>query len=315
MKKISVNMPLCLVPPDRERRVFSMQKIIPFLWFDTEAKEAAELYAKAFDGSIDNMISLPGTPSGTVDIVNITLHSQKFQLMSAGPLFRFTPAVSFLVACTTSAEVDRLWAILAKDGKPLMELGTYPFSERYGWTEDRFGVSWQIMHMGDRPVSQRIIPTLMFVGDVCSKAEEAARFYASIFPQSDIGHVLRYEKGEEPDKEGTVKHMGFALCGQEFAAMDSAYAHKFTFNEAISFLVLCETQEEIDQYWMKLSAHPESEQCGWLKDRFGVSWQIAPTAMEEMQKTASKEQLSRLVKAFLPMKKFDIAQLQKAYDG
>ena len=123
-----------------------------------------------------------------------------------------------------------------------MELGAYPFSERYGWTRDRYGLSWQVMAMGDRPIKQKITPTLMFVGDQCGKAEDAIRLYTSVFNGAGIGGILRYGKGEEPDKEGTIKHAAFTLEHQEFAAMDSAWEHDFAFNEAVSLMVGCENQ-------------------------------------------------------------------------
>jgi predicted 3-demethylubiquinone-9 3-methyltransferase (glyoxalase superfamily) len=119
----------------------------------------------------------------------------------------------------------------------------------------------------------------------------------------------------EPDQEGTIMFADFSLLGTWLAAMDSAREHHFTFNEAISFLVPCETQEEIDYYWEKLSAVPEAEQCGWLKDKFGLSWQIWPTVIGEMMQNGTREQIDRITQAFLPMKKFDIATLQKAYEG
>lgn len=97
--------------------------------------------------------------------------------------------------------------------------------------------------------------------------------------------------------------------------MDSAYEHQFSFNEAISFIVNCDTQEEIDDYWKKLSAVPEAEACGWLKDKFGLSWQITPTVMDEMMLGGTREQIDRLTQVVLPMKKLDIAQLQEAYEG
>jgi predicted 3-demethylubiquinone-9 3-methyltransferase (glyoxalase superfamily) len=127
--------------------------------------------------------------------------------------------------------------------------------------------------------------------------------------------VARYSKGQEPDKEGTIMFSHFMIENQWFAAMDSARMHDFGFNEAISFIVNCDTQEEIDYYWEKLSAVPEAEQCGWLKDKYGLSWQIVPTLMNEMMKNGSREQINRVTQAFLPMKKFDIAKLQEAYVG
>ena len=293
-----------------------MQKITPHLWFDKEAKDAAKFYTSVFgDSKINNTTTLHNTPSGSVDIVDIELLGQEFTLISAGPLFKFNPSISFLVACKTKEEVDALWEKLSEGGTALMELGEYPFSERYGWVQDRYGLSWQVMFMGDRKTTQKITPTLMFVGKQSGRAEEAINFYATVFHNAKVGDILRYSKGEEPDKAGTIKHAAFTLEGQEFAAMDSAYEHGFAFNEAISFIVHCETQEEIDYYWGKLSADPKAEQCGWLKDKFGVSWQIVPTIMDEMLRDKDEERLARVTEAFLKMKKFDIEVLVKAYKG
>ena len=107
----------------------------------------------------------------------------------------------------------------------------------------------------------------------------------------------------------------FMLEGQWFAAMDSARQHGFAFNEAISLMVYCDDQSEIDYYWEKLSAVPQAEQCGWIKDKYGLSWQIVPTAMDQMLEDSDSERAARVTKAFLKMKKFDIAELQRAYDG
>lgn len=290
-----------------------MPKITPHLWFDKEARQAAELYTSLFPNSrIKSAKVLSDTPSGSVELVSIELGGQEFMMLSAGPLYKFTPAISFLVACNTKEEVDSLWSELSKGGSARMELGTYPFSERYGWLQDRFGLSWQLMFTGDQTVRQKITPTLMFVGQQAGNAEEALKFYSSVFPNSSVGHILHYGGNEAPDKEGTVKHAAFTLSGQQFAAMDSARAHNFSFNEAISLMVLCETQDEIDHYWGKLSADPKSEQCGWLKDRYGVSWQITPTVLGELLGDKDKTKVARVTEAFLKMKKFDIAKLREA---
>lgn len=293
-----------------------MQKITPHLWFDKEAKEAVEFYTSLFKGSrIKNVSTLHNTPSGDSDIVSFELAGQAFMAISAGPYFKFTPAVSFLVACETKEEVDTLWKALAEGGKVMMELGAYPFSDWYGWTADKYGLSWQIILVRDNSkITQKITPTLLFVGDVCGKAEEAINFYASVFKDAKIGDIMRYGAGEEPDKEGTIKYAAFTIEEQEFAAMDSAREHKFAFNEAISFIVRCDNQEEIDYFWEKLSAVPAAEQCGWLKDKYGLSWQIVPADMEEMMTKGSPEQVKRVTEAFLKMKKFDIAKLREAYE-
>ena len=291
-----------------------MQTITPHLWFDKEAKKAAELYTYIFkDSQIKNTATLHNTPSGTADLLSIELLGQEFKLINAGPYFKFTPAVSFLVACDTKDEVDSLWNGLSKDGTALMKLGEYPFSERYAWTQDRYGLSWQVMFMGDRAINQRITPTLMFVGEQCGKAEDAINFYTSVFRNAKVAHVLRYGKDEKPDKEGTIRHAGIVLEGQSFAVMDSARAHGFTFNEAISFIVRCNTQEEIDYFWSKLAVDPAAGQCGWLKDQFGLSWQIVPAVMEQMLQDEDQKKLERVTQTFLKMKKFDIAKLEEAY--
>jgi predicted 3-demethylubiquinone-9 3-methyltransferase (glyoxalase superfamily) len=292
------------------------QIITSHLWFDKEALDAAEFYTSVFkDSKIKSTTTIYNTPSGDTDVVTIELSGQEFTLISAGPLFKFNPSVSFLVACKTKGEVDSLWNALSKGGRPLMEIGTYPFSERYGWIQDKYGLSWQLMFFGNLAVRQKIVPTLMYVGKVVGKAEEAINFYVSIFHNAAVGDILRYSRGEEPDVDGTIKHASFTLEGQEFAAMDSAREHNFAFNEAISLMVHCETQEEIDHYWERLSEDPKAEQCGWLKDKYGLSWQIVPNIMDEMMKDKDEKKKARVTEAFLKMKKFDIEALKKAYNG
>lgn len=293
-----------------------MQKITPHLWFDREAAEAAAVYTSAFrQSAIKKRVTVHGTPSGSVEVLTIELAGQEFSLISAGPVFKFTPAISFFVACTTPQEVDSIWQVLSRDGSALMELGAYPFSERYGWLQDRYGLSWQVGVFGVRSSEPVITPTLMFVGDVCGKAEEAMNFYVKVFDSSRVGDITRYGPGEAPDSAGTVKHASFTLQGQAFAAMDSAYAHQFTFNEAISFIVNCESQREIDYYWDRMSVVPEAEQCGWLKDRYGVSWQIVPVVLDRMLTDKDAAKVARVTGAFLEMKKLDIAELERAFRG
>jgi len=290
-----------------------MQKITPHLWYDNDAKEAADFYISIFkDSKHKNTTTIHNTPSGSVDIVTIELRGQEFTLISAGPLFKFNPSVSFLVSFDSREAVDAAWEKLSAGGAALMELGAYPFSERYGWVQDRYGLSWQLMYRAGQPVKQAITPTLMFVGAQCGKAEEAINLYASVFHNAHVDGILRYENNEAPDKAGDIKHAAFTLEGQAFAAMDSARGHNFAFNEAISLMVRCNTQEEIDYYWNKLTAAPEAEQCGWLKDKFGLSWQVVPTAMDEMFREKDEKKIARVMEAVLKMKKFEIAKLREA---
>lgn len=300
-----------------------MQKIIPHLWYDKEAKGAAEFYVSLFpDSGITNVTTLHGTPSGDCDIVSFRLWGYSFMSISAGPFFKVNPSISFMVNFDPSqdpdakARIDAVWNRLIDGGKALMPIDKYPFSERYGWVQDRYGVSWQlILTKPEGEKRPRIIPSLMFANALYGKAEEATDFYLSVFQDTARGTVARYPAGMEPSKEGTIMFTDYRLEGQWFAAIDAAGKHDFTFNEAISLIVNCADQAEIDRYWEKLSAVPESEQCGWLKDKYGVSWQIVPTVMGEMMKSGTSEQIDRVTKAFLPMKKFDIAKLREAYEG
>lgn len=301
----------------------SRPKIVPHLWYDKEAKEAAEFYTSIFpDSKITNITTIHDTPSGDSDIVSFELWGQKFMAISAGPFFKLNPSVSYIVNFDPSREKDaeekinEIWDKLSEGGTVLMPFDKYPFSEKFGWIQDKYGFSWQLILTNpegeERPP---LVPSLLFVGDNCGNAEEAINFYLSVFKNAKQGLFARYPKGMEPDKEGNIMFSDFMLENQWFAAMDSAHEHKFSFNEAFSFMVYCDTQEEIDYYWERLSAVPEAEQCGWLKDKYGLSWQIVPTEMDEMMSKGNPEQLARVTKAFLKMKKFDLEELQKAYNG
>jgi len=298
-------------------------KIAPHLWFDKEAKEATEFYCSLFPNSkIKNITSITNTPSGDCDIVSFDLAGYPFMAISAGPLFRFNPSVSFMVnfdpAKDPAAEehLNSAWEKLSEGGSSLMPLGEYSFSKRYGWLKDKYGLSWQLILSNpggeERPF---IVPSLLFTESVWGKAEEASEFYISVFKNAKRGGIYRYPAGMEPDKEGTVMFTDFMIENQWFAAMDSAREHGYTFNEAVSFMIYCDTQDEIDYYWEKLSAFQESEQCGWCKDKYGLSWQISPTLMNEMLTKGTGEQVDRVTQAFLKMKKFNIEELKRAYKG
>ena len=164
-----------------------------------------------------------------------------------------------------------------------MELGEYPYSKRYGWVQDRYGLTWQLILTNPegepRPF---IIPSLMFTGENTNRAEEAIQFYLSVFKNSKLGTVARYQEDTGPAKAGSLMFGDFVLENEWFAAMDSGVEQDFAFNEAVSFAVECEDQAEIDELWSQLSKVPESEQCGWCKDQYGVSWQIVPKNMNEL---------------------------------
>ncbi|GBG56969.1 VOC family protein [Sporomusaceae bacterium FL31] len=293
-----------------------MQKIVPHLWYDKEAKEAALFYISLFEQSkLLNVAVIENTPSGDSEVVSFTLAGQQFQAISAGPYFRFNPSISFMVACYSVEEVNTKWAALLEGGTELMPLGEYPFSKWYSWIQDRYGLSWQLMLIDKGKPVQKITPNLLFSNDSCGKAEAAVKYYAETFKDSEIGMISRYGEGEAASSKAKINYAAFKLCGIDFSAMDNGFDVDFNFNEAFSFIVKCEDQQEIDTFWNRLSAVPEAEQCGWLKDKFGVSWQIVPGNMDEVLFKGSRDEIRRVTQAFLKMKKFDLAALENARLG
>jgi predicted 3-demethylubiquinone-9 3-methyltransferase (glyoxalase superfamily) len=294
--------------------------ITPHLWFDNQALKAAEFYVSVLggDSAITHASVLHDTPSGDAETVAFRLRGQPFMAIGGGPMFTFNPSVSFFLNFDPSQhpgareELDGIWSKLAEGGMPLMPLDSYPFSKRYGWIQDKFGLSWQlILSNPDGDPRPFIVPSLLFTRGVCGKAEEAMNFYQQVFSGSKTGIIARYPAGPGPDKEGTVMFEDFQIGGTWMAAMDSAGPHEFNFNEAVSFMVNCRNQEEIDYYWASLSAYPEAEACGWCKDQYGLSWQITPVALGKYM-SGTPEQIQRVTQAFLKMKKFDIAALERA---
>jgi len=300
-----------------------VRTITPHLWFDKDAREAAEFYATVFPQSrVTRASTIKNTPSGDCDVMAFELGGMPFMAISAGPLFKFNPSISFIANFDPAVDehartrLDAAWHALGDGGKVLMPLDKYPFSERYGWVQDRYGVSWQLIL--SNPAGERrpfITPFLAFTGAVEGRADEAIDFYSSIFDGSARGRAMRYPPGMPSGREGTLMFADFRVAGTWLAVMDSAHRHEWTFNEAISLMVPCETQDEIDRYWTALSADPKAEACGWLKDKFGVSWQVTPVALGDMLSSGTPQQVARVTQAFLPMKKFDIAALRKAFDG
>lgn len=259
----------------------SAQKIAPCLWFDGNAEEAAAFYVSLFDGSaLVRRTRFGDAPA--VMTVEFDLAGYRLVGLNGGPQFRFTPAISLFVMCETVEELDRLWGAITEGGNVMMPLDRYEWSERYGWGADRFGLTWQLMLGPVASVGQKIAPCLLFVGGTYGRAEEALTLYTSVFPDSPVDGILRYGPNE-PGKEGTVKHAQFALGGGKFMVMDGPGEHAFGFNEAVSFMITCETQAEIDHYWSRLTAAGGAESmCGWLKDPFGVSWQVVPAGLLEI---------------------------------
>jgi len=300
------------IEPDRMKKGTKIQKITPFLWFDNQAEEAVNFYISFFNNSVITTITrygsdgarASGMPENSVMTMAFQLEGQDFVAINGGPIFQITPTISFFVNCENVQEIDSLWKRLSNGGTVMMELDKYPFAEKYGWIQDKYGVSWQLI-IPER--EQKITPCFMFTGEQHKKAEEAINFYISIFSDSKVIQLERY--GKEVGPEGAVVHCKFMLNGQEFVAMDSHENMDMNFNPAISTVVNCETQDEIDYYWEKLTegGFEGAQQCGWLQDKFGVSWQIVPNVLGELLSKGGN-----VMQAMLQMKKLDIKMLQDA---
>jgi len=278
-----------------------ISQIYPCLWFDGHAHNAAEHYCSVFSNA--------SVTSETAMATEFVVSGQRILCINGGPEFIPNPSVSFFVVCETEQELDLLWDRLMQTGIARMPLARYDWSEKYGWLQDRYHINWQLSLGKMENVGQKISPSLLFTGELNGKAEEAVQFYTSVFKNSSVREILRYTAGKN-ETEGNIAHARFILEKSMFMAMDSSLPHQFSFNEAISFIVECSTQIEIDYYWEKLSAYPEAEQCGWLKDKFGISWQIIPSILSKLMNDPEKSK--NVVHAFMLMKKFNIEKLLEA---
>jgi predicted 3-demethylubiquinone-9 3-methyltransferase (glyoxalase superfamily) len=277
------------------------KQIYPCLWFDKNAKEAAGYYISVFKNS--------KITSENPMVVMFDLDGQKFMALNGGPAFKPNPSISFFVTCETKEEIDSYWKKLSDGGMALMPIDKYPWSEKYGWVQDKFGISWQLNMGKIADVGQKFCPLLMFTNKFAGKAEEAINFYTSIIKDSSIMGIARYAAGEG-DVEGYIKHAQFKLGQNVFMAMDSSISHAFSFDEGISLVINCDDQAEIDFFWNKLTQGGEESMCGWLKDKYGISWQIVPTVLGKLMN--DREKAPRVMQAFMKMKKFNIAQLENA---
>jgi len=272
--------------------------IYPCLWFNSEAKEAAEFYCSVFN----NSSILASNPM----VTTFSLEGLKIMGLNGGPMYKTTQAVSMYVYTGSESEIIRLFELLSENGKVLMPLDTYAWSPKYAWVEDKFGNSWQL-DVKDIEGTQKIVPCLLFANDKKSFIHQAITLYKSIFKDSSIRFEAPYPS-EEGLEEGTLLFAQFALNGTIFQAMSSTLTHDFDFTPGNSFVIDCDTQEEIDYYWEKLGENGQYNQCGWLADEFGVSWQIVPTGLSKL--IAEKGQV--VIEAFMKMQKFDIKTLEEA---
>jgi predicted 3-demethylubiquinone-9 3-methyltransferase (glyoxalase superfamily) len=278
------------------------ENITPCLWYNGQAQEAAALYCSVFT---DAKIT---AQSPIVTGINVSGHS--ITLLDGGPMYKPNPSISFFYICEKEDELNKIWDAFSKEGTVLMALDKYPWSEKYGWINDKFGISWQISLGKISDVGQKITPCFMFTGKQYGRADEAIAHYSSIFRNVKVDGILRYGANELPDEEGKIKHAQFALNDQKFMIMESAAPHNFSFTEGISLTIHCETQREIDYYWEKLTESGAESMCGWLKDKFGVSWQIIPTVLNKIMNDPAKA--GKAAQAFMSMRKLNIEQIVQA---
>lgn len=285
-----------------------MSRFSTCLWFNNEAEAAADLYVNVFEeaerGIVSYYVDDEHQPKGSVLTVEFKLAGREFMALNGGPEFTFTPAISFYVDCETEGQLQTLWKTLSADGKILMPLQTYPFSEKFGWLEDRFGVSWQLNLSGKK---QSISPTLMFCNQKYGKAEEAMNHWITIFGDGKI-------ENSQKNQDGTIMQALFTLRGEQFRVMDSEGQHDFDFTMGTSFCVYCENQDEIDQLWAAVTAKGKEWPCGWMEDQYGVCWQIATRDMGELMDYSDPVRANRVMQALYKMKKIDIAALRDAYN-
>lgn len=276
--------------------------IYPCLTLKGKVAEAADFYIHTFgEGKV-----LQTSPF----VILIELSGQKLMLLDEGPCSAPNASISFMVISETAEETTQYWNKLIEGGKIFMNLDSYGWSSKYGWVQDKYGVSWQLFTGNKNDLSQKFCPTLMFTGDNAGKAAQAIHFYTGVFPQSHIEGIMEYTEGDA-DTPGLVKHAQFKINNFIAMAMDSSAAHGFSFNDAISFVVNCDTQAEIDQYWEQLTANGGHEiACGWLKDKYGVTWQIIPTILGRLM--TDPERSPQVMNALMKMKKLIIADLENA---
>lgn len=273
-------------------------KIYPCLWFDGQAKAAAEFWAGIFPHS--KVVHDSGM------VVMFELMGQKIMGLNGGPMFQLNAGISFMVHLDSKEMIDKIWEQLSEGGTVMMAIDKYPWAERYGWIKDKFGMTWQLMlaDMVD------LAPSMLFANQQYGRGLEAMELYQSIFANSGTDVKELYGPGA-PQTEGKLMFGRFHIQDYSIVAMDGPGDHQFQFNEAFSYVVQCEDQAEIDHYWNSLTANGGAESmCGWLKDPFGVSWQIIPASLSKLMSNPATA--GNVMQALLKMKKLDIETLENA---
>lgn len=272
----------------------------PCLWFDGKAKEAADFYCTVFeDSSITH-----SNPLVTMFKVN----GKQIMGLNGGPMFTINPSISLFVTCASIEETNKVWDKLIDGGSAMIPIDKQPWSERYGWVKDRFGMTWQVM-VSYEPGKRSICPSLLFTNEKYGKAASAIDFYTSVFKNSSV-NVKELYPAADVRNAGKVMFSEISLDGFILTLMDGPGDHKYSFSEGVSLVINCNDQEEIDHYWDTFTKDGGKESmCGWCTDKFGVWWQVVPASLGKLMSGPSSQ---KVVEAFMKMKKFIIADLEKA---
>jgi predicted 3-demethylubiquinone-9 3-methyltransferase (glyoxalase superfamily) len=241
-------------------------KITSCIWFNGNAGEAADFYIDVFKHGEKTNQDLP--------IVSLNVFSTDLLFLNGGPSYAPTPAFSFFLYCGSHEEAERIFNLLAIGGNIMIPMGSYEWAEKYGWVTDKYGISWQI-DGDDIRVEEKICPALLFVNEKSNRVKEAREFYLSVFGTSQMLMEMPADvhHGLEP---GSLLFTQIKLMQSVVNLMAGPGNHDFDFTSGNSFVVSCDTQEEIDYYWNQLGYDGRYDMCGWLTDKFGVSWQIVP---------------------------------------
>ena len=288
--------------------------LMPAFWCNGTLAEQTRAYAGLFPGAlIDGRPAAVWGPGAMAAL--LTLDGCDVQLIDGGPMYAPTPALSLFVQRQTEAGVRALWDGLADGGTVLMPLDAWPWARLFGWVQDRWGVTWPVNLGPLHEVGRAITPYLTFTGPAAGKARAALDLYARALPGLTVDGIHDHD-GSGPDPAGTVMHAQIRLRGGTMMLSDSAHPHAWGFTPGTSLSVLCDTQDQVDRLWDLLSSEGgQPARCGWLTDPFGVSWQIVPRLLHDTMLTGTADQKARLVAAFLPMGKLDIATLAAAIHG
>lgn len=272
--------------------------IYPCLLFENQAKEAADFYMDTFhNGKIVLEVA---------EFILFEIEGLRFKAINTShPEHYSNPAVSFIVSFTNEEEIEKVWKKLKVGGIIILPLDAYEWSPKYAWLQDQFGISWHLIQ-SDSPASihQKISPMFLFGEDNLGRAETASNFYLEVFKNSNRDPIERYEEDEFKD---LVKQAPIYLNDYLIRVMDSSMEQPFDFSPGISLVVECETQKEIDYYWNAFAFGGQIGEAGWVKDKFGLWWQIVPKKLNEWIANPSINQ--KIVSELKQMTKIDLEKL------